>query len=181
MSYGRGIPSRAGVRAARAADPGLSLPLRRALGTEAAPLPGTVALPYDFHPPRYATEFAPQDAGDVAAGGQVALPGCTLALPAGRAGVIRTLDLFATNTTRATDLRFMLRIDGAGVEGFTPAKLLPVPAAVNARSFNTRIVLPEGARVELVVLNADAGSGYYVGAAFTGWHWPREVSAGVVR
>jgi uncharacterized ParB-like nuclease family protein len=94
-------------------------------------------------------------------------------VPAGRVGVIKTLQLFVDSPSPATVVRWQLLVGGIPVQGLNNLTVIGRAAASISQTFdNLAIIVPELQPVDVQIVDVDGGS-YTVGAQFTGWHWDK--------
>lgn len=110
----------------------------------------------------------------VGAGTQTVL--WTFVVPKSSILVVKSLDLYATNTTTASQISFALQQNGMPYGQYGAILLFAGVAAVNSRSFNDQTFrFPEGVTVSLVVTNID-GAAYQVAGGAQGWYYPRTIA-----
>jgi hypothetical protein len=110
----------------------------------------------------------------VGAGTQTVL--WTFIVPQSSILVIKSIDLYATNTTTASQISFSLQQNGAPYGQYGAVLLFAGVAAVNSRSFNEQTFrFPEGVTVSLVVTNVD-GAAYQVAGGAQGWYYPKTIA-----
>jgi hypothetical protein len=145
-------------------------------GAASAHIPRSiVAFPPEVVPPPEAVMFQPYGtANTVGAGTQSVL--WTFIVPKSSVLVIKSIDLYATNTTTASSIAFSLLQNAAPYGQYGSIMLFSGVAAVNARSFNEQTFrFPEGVTVSLVCTNND-GAAYTVAAGAQGWYYPKTIA-----
>lgn len=135
---------------------------------------GATAMRYppELYPIPEARGFALFDAADMVGANTTVTPaGLVLQLSAGYSAVVRTVTIDANDMADTTDIRYTIRVNGAGVPGFDALRHFPRVAASVSRDFDAFIVVPDGAKLDVLITDVDGGA-HKVGVSLTGWQWP---------
>lgn len=136
----------------------------------------TRAVPEESAPPG-SRFFAQSDAAAIAGAGAVLVLGAaTLAIDPANYAVLRSIDLFVTNYTSASDVRFAVLFDGAPAPGLDNIGLIPANLAIQSRGFDLALAVPRAAVISVRATDNDGGA-YEVGCTFFGWQWPAAIDA----
>jgi hypothetical protein len=132
----------------------LQLPL-----PEVFPIPGS----QEFNPLGYTTTAVVQS--------NIIIPNASVQLPPYNIGIIRSVGLYLSNMSAATDVLWSLLFNGAPVVGYTNLTMFPRVLASAVSNFDTYIRIPQNTLVTAEFSNLDGGS-YTVGLSFSGWYYP---------
>jgi hypothetical protein len=118
--------------------------------------------------------FQPYQLGTTVAVGTTPL--WTFIVPKSSILIIKSLDLYATNTTGTTNIVFQLLANGAPIPGYGNMTVFAGVAVVNSRSFNDLTLrFTEGTSITAQLVNND-GATYEVALGAQGWYYPRTVA-----
>jgi hypothetical protein len=142
-------------------------------GVAPPPQQTVVIFPPEYLPPPQSTMFQPYTI--TVTNAVQTLPLWTFQVPRSSILIIKDLDIYATNTTTATQVVFSLLVNGAPYPGYGQMNIFAAVAAMNARSFNDLTLrFTEGQTVQMQVQNIDGGN-YQVAAGAQGWMYPRVI------
>lgn len=92
-------------------------------------------------------------------------------LPGSNVGWLQQLQLYVLGSTALTDVLWQLRFNEAPVSGFADKRNFPGVANLVAIDLNALAVrVPQGALIDVRVINQSAAGPWTVGAGFAGWH-----------
>ena len=91
-------------------------------------------------------------------------------LPAGRVGVLKTLNLVIEPAATTTVVLFQLLVNGGPVAGLNALQIIGRAAASLALGLDVRVDLPQGALVEARATTVD-GAAVRASMQATGWHY----------
>lgn len=100
----------------------------------------------------------------------VALPGCTVQIPAGFIGRLESAVFYCANLLTSSDVRFSVLGNGAPLQGLNKVRLPPANVALAITNLGVFIRLPQQTTVTVVFENNDGGV-YNISAALYGWFW----------
>lgn len=128
------------------------------------PLPWVVPIPGS-------TEFNTLGTHDTAAvENAVEVTDAGFKLPVGYVGWINGVIFYVNNIIATSNLQFTVAVNGGSVAGYAPITIFPRVAASVSNAFDSKIALPNGAKVQVFFSNLDGGA-YKVGAGLSGWFW----------
>ncbi len=100
----------------------------------------------------------------------VALPGCTVQIPAGFVGRLQSAVFYCANLLTTSDVRFTVLGNGAPLQGLNKVRLAPASVALAIANLEVFIRLPQQYTLTVTFDNNDGGV-YNISAALYGWFW----------
>lgn len=129
-------------------------------------------FPPEIYPIPDAQEFNLE--GDIASvgAGTVQIPVATIQLQSGYVGIIRGFSIYIDDMLATTNVLYSLLINGSAPAGYGLIKMFPRAAPSVSNGFESFVRVPDSALISVKAQNIDGGT-YIVGAAISGWIWPK--------
>lgn len=132
-----------------------------------------VIYPPEIYPIPDAIEFNLEgDVATVIVQAGITIPNVTVQLGAGYIGIIRGFSIYIDDMLATTDVRWTLLLNGQPAPGYGNLRMFPRVAPSVSNGFDAFVRVPDGNLITVVFSNVDGGT-YRVGAAISGWMWPK--------
>lgn len=140
-----------------------------------APLVRQIFPPWVYKLPT-SSDFNAQDFATIlaaGAGAQVTAAGWTFRLPATNVGYVQIFGIYVLNQTAATSIAWSLRINESPVPGWSNIQNPPGTANIFVQNYSElQVRVPNGAKVDVLAINQNAGGPWTIGAKINGWYHP---------